>query len=133
MSKTNIIGLIALAISCISTGDRQPAPSGFDALDTLVFRSSQAVGDIKLWRTSTGYNGMHCLVSLNGERIDCCLDTTSIQILGYRGRLSGKLNSCYDDHIYEIDVQYDSIKMVIRFNKENHMFLESPLIFNIES
>lgn len=69
--------------------------------------------------------GNHCFVSVNGERIDCCVEEESsfnVQKIG-KAEYEGTLLSCYDDLEYAIMMIFEEESIKFTFKEENHPFM----------
>jgi len=69
--------------------------------------------------------GNHCFVSVNGERIDCCVDEESSFDVQKKDKTEyeGTLLSCYDDLKYPIKIIFEEESIKLTFKDGNHPFL----------
>lgn len=70
-------------------------------------------------------NGIHCFVSFNGERIDCCVDEEFSIIMQKKGKTEydGILSSCYDELEYEVIVSFEKKTLNLVFKDKSHPFI----------
>lgn len=75
--------------------------------------------------------GNHCFVSVNGERIDCCVEEESSFNVRKKGRIEyeGTLLSCYDDLEYAIMMIFEEESIILTFKEENHPFMSKEIKF----
>ncbi|MCH7415714.1 hypothetical protein MM213_19595 [Belliella sp. R4-6] len=75
--------------------------------------------------------GNHCFVSVNGERIDCCVEEESSFNVQKKGKTEyeGTLLSCYDDLEYAIMMVFEEESIKLTFKEENHPFMVKEIKF----
>lgn len=75
--------------------------------------------------------GNHCFVSVNGERIDCCIEDESSFSVQKKGKTEyeGTLLSCYDDLEYALMIIVEDESIKLTFKEENHPFMVKEIKF----
>jgi len=81
--------------------------------------------------SSDSLKGEHCFVSSNGNRIDCCLEETSLFLSKTsENSYKGILKSCYRDTIHSIEINTIDKELKLIFINDDHEFLEREVKFS---
>ena len=77
--------------------------------------------------------GNHCFVSVNGERIDCCVGVNEESSFNAKKidktKYEGNLLSCYDDSEYAVMIIFEVESVKLIFKEENHPFMAKEIKF----
>ncbi len=69
----------------------------------------------------------HCFVMASGNRIDCCVDDISINLIkSGKNTYSGKLHSCYDQEYYDMELSMSSRESRVSID-DSYPFIKSWL------
>ena len=124
MKSQSIILILSFLVSCSAVSNEKQVNTLDDKALTNKYYSLDSLLVVDIAFKSDSLIGIHCFTSVDGNRIDCCIEKQSLFLKRKSNDIYvGYMISCYDEKSYPITIEAVKEKMRFLIVNDDHEFM----------